>query len=745
MKSWHDRFQLPVLIVGMIGVLLFVVLTGAQSLPEPQIPEGRCHVAQECFEIANDWATHHVQDLEANRVNFQQIQEDYPESVWGKRAGLRLGRILLETQPEQALQYLKEAESHFPLLRDYIRVWMAESLRRNGSSQNAAVTFESILEEDPMTLLKKEIHYGGGFAWHDAEQCHHAIHHLQEAVKLDPDSDDAPAALQIIADCARKLGQNNLVDEMFRELWWRYPNSPEAETVREVIKSQEDIWKPSLGDYFRRATTYYQTAHFKQAITDLKRFVDGRPGSPSLEKAQFKLAMAYVRLKQYPQASVIFKRLSKGQSSYRGQATEWLARVYLRQGKGAQLIALSQSRLSGLKSNERSQIQWMCGIWYEDQGDIGKAVKAYQHAADLAGSARARFDALWRQGWLYYQHGNFEKAHKTLTRILNGAKDQQWVAKAQYWVGRSLANLGSNRKAQEHFRRVAQDFPMTYYGQLAQTRLVALPVSSQNEHQEFIQDLEITSKMQDLLDRDFHYQKAKELANIGFMEEAVVELLNVSQDYRTTQEALFEIGKRLGAFGAFDQALLIARRYFRNLIERQGVPRTSALWSMAYPNGYLPTIQNYADSLVDPYLVAGIIREESLYNPEALSPVGAIGLMQLMPTTAQRVAKKIGLLSFERDDLFTAEVNIRLGVKYVGQLLREYEGKVIQVIAAYNAGPKAVKRWAKKNGHRETDEFVELISYKETRRYVKRVLTSYHVYRDLYATRCSASSLDKGC
>lgn len=748
MKSWHDRFQLSVLLVGIIGVLLILVLTGAQSLPEPQVPEVTCHAAQECFDNAIYWAENNAQDLDAHRANFLQIQRDYSESEWAKRAGLRLGQILLESQPEEALPYLKEAETHFPLLRDYIRVWLADALRRNGSSQEAAETFESIVATDPNTLLKNDIHYGGGFAWFETGQCHHAIHHLQKALKLDPDSDDAPVALQDIADCAKKLNQNTLADDSLRELWWRYPDSPEAQKVAEELKTHDGSWKLSFADYFQRAQTYYSTAHFERAIDDLKRFLNGHPDSPSLEKGQFKLAMAHVRLKQYSQASVIFKQLSKGQSSYRGQATEWLARVYLRQGKGAPLITLSQSRLSGVKSNERSQIQWMCGIWYEDQGDLQMAVKAYQRAADLAGSSRTRSNALWRQGWLYYQHGNFEQAHTTFAGILNRANDQREVAKVRYWAGRSLANLGANEKAQEHYRRVAQDFPMTYYGQLARTRLSPLPVEVQEVPevaQETVKGMEMTSQTRSLLEQDAHYQKANALAALGWKEKAVVELLEASHIFQSAQDALFEIAVQLGKFGAFDQALLIARRYFNDSIERQRVPPTSALWSIAYPNGYLPIIQTHAESQVDPYLVSGIIREESLYNTEALSPVGAIGLMQLMPTTALRVANQMALQSFERDDLFTAEVNIQLGVRYVGQLLREYDGKVIQVIAAYNAGPNAVKWWAKKNGHREADEFVELISYKETRRYVKRVLTSYHVYRDLYGTRCSASSLDKKC
>lgn len=745
MKGVHERFHLPVLVVGIMGVLLMIVLSGAQSLPEPKVPEVSCHTAKECFDNATYWEENNAQDLESHLSNFEQVHKEYPESEWGKRAGLRLGYLLLETHPAQALQYLKDAESDFPLLRDYIRVWMAEALRQDGSSKNAAVTYESILEEDPKTLLKTKIHYAGGFAWYEAEECHHAIHHLQKALELDPDSSDAPGALQAIADCAKELNQHTLAVETLRELWWQYPTSPEAEIVEEEIQKLEGAWKPTFGDYFLRANTYYKQAYFEHAVSDLKRFLKGSSGRPSREKVQFKLAMAHVRLKQYPAASTLFKKLSKGQSSFRGQATEWLARVHLRQGKGAQLIDLSQSRLSGVKSNERSQIQWMCGIWYEDQGDLQKAVKAYQRAADLAGSPRTRFDALWRQGWLHYQHGHFEKAHQTFIRILKQINDQRWVGKAHYWAGRSLANLGSNGKAQEHYRKVAQDFPMTYYGQLAQTRLVSFPVASPEEANGGYQVLEVTSKTRNFLEQDSHYQKAEELAVLGFMKEAVVELLHVSKIYQSTQEALFEIAVQLEEFGAFDQALLIARRHFNDAVQRKRVPPSSPLWSIAYPNGYLPTIQHYADSQIDPYLVAGIIREESLYNPEALSPVGAIGLMQLMPTTAQLVAKKIGMNSFERDDLFIAEVNIQLGVKYVGQLLREYEGKAIHVIAAYNAGPNAVKRWAAKNGHRETDEFVELISYKETRRYVKRVLTSYHVYRDLYATRCSASSLDKEC
>ena len=106
-----------------------------------------------------------------------------------------------------------------------------------------------------------------------------------------------------------------------------------------------------------------------------------------------------------------------------------------------------------------------------------------------------------------------------------------------------------------------------------------------------------------------------------------------------------------------------------------------------------------------------------------------------------------GLNSFRTKKKLTKspEYNINLGSFYIGGLLLEYDGAYPFAIAAYNAGPNAVKRWIEKNGHREEDEFVELISYRETRGYVKRVLTSYYVYHELYSTRCSGSSLDKAC
>ena len=123
--------------------------------------------------------------------------------------------------------------------------------------------------------------------------------------------------------------------------------------------------------------------------------------------------------------------------------------------------------------------------------------------------------------------------------------------------------------------------------------------------------------------------------------------------------------------------------------------------------------------------------EVRLYNPFAISRVGALGLMQLMPATAADVARQLGWPTPKAEVLFDAEVNIELGTTYVNKLFQQFRGNIIHTVAAYNAGPPAVNRWIARNGHQQPDEFVESISYRETRGYVKRVLGSFRIYRSL--------------
>jgi soluble lytic murein transglycosylase len=159
------------------------------------------------------------------------------------------------------------------------------------------------------------------------------------------------------------------------------------------------------------------------------------------------------------------------------------------------------------------------------------------------------------------------------------------------------------------------------------------------------------------------------------------------------------------------------------------------LWQVAYPNAFRDLIELWAKTYqVPPDLMQALMREESALDPEVLSAAGAIGLTQLMPATADRLAHKLGLGRVGLAELQSPDTNIRLGTAYLGELLARYKGREVLAVAAYNAGEGAVDRWLQQRNGESLDAFVEDIPVAETRNYVKRVLTSEATYRALYET-----------
>ncbi|MFQ5539134.1 MAG: lytic transglycosylase domain-containing protein, partial [Candidatus Binatia bacterium] len=135
---------------------------------------------------------------------------------------------------------------------------------------------------------------------------------------------------------------------------------------------------------------------------------------------------------------------------------------------------------------------------------------------------------------------------------------------------------------------------------------------------------------------------------------------------------------------------------------------------------------------LDPYLVLALVRQESLFDPQALSPASALGLMQLLPSTAGREAKRMGLPFPAPEKLYDPDFNVMLGTQHLKRLFQIYSNNVVKAVAAYNAGKKAVDRWERKLSALDQEEFIERITYSETRLYVKLVLRNYWIYKILY-------------
>jgi soluble lytic murein transglycosylase len=185
---------------------------------------------------------------------------------------------------------------------------------------------------------------------------------------------------------------------------------------------------------------------------------------------------------------------------------------------------------------------------------------------------------------------------------------------------------------------------------------------------------------------------------------------------------------------AHGRALKLAQRLQSDLS-----PSTFAAYQ--YPRAYWPRVTAAADSArLDPFVVLSLMRQESLFDPAAVSPADAYGLMQLLVSTASRVAGR----PVAATALFDPTTNIGLGTRYLRQLLDRFDGNLAKALAAYNGGEDAVAKWEQRAPGAATDEFVETISYRETRHYVKQVLGNYRRYRRLYGAPGEVRAVERG-
>lgn len=238
-------------------------------------------------------------------------------------------------------------------------------------------------------------------------------------------------------------------------------------------------------------------------------------------------------------------------------------------------------------------------------------------------------------------------------------------------------------------------------------------------------------------DRRFlpRFERAKQLLKFGFKDWAASDLREIER--RSSNPTLMKsLIDEYELADNFYRSSYLSEIFFQQERVREGLNGGKQLWVSAYPQAYKQDVVKVAADLELPSeLVWSIMRAESHFKYDVRSPVGAIGLMQLMPFTARQVARLMENDEFEVRQLHIPKVNIQLGARYLSRLMKKFSNAVALVAAGYNAGPHRVESWLKSFGNRDMDEFIEHIPYLETRGYVKKVVRNYHLYQELYNAR----------
>jgi len=362
----------------------------------------------------------------------------------------------------------------------------------------------------------------------------------------------------------------------------------------------------------------------------------------------------------------------------------------------------------------------------------GHMSQAYEIARDHGQTDGAGYaEAEWLAGWIALRFlDDREVALNHFAGMYDRVATPQSRSRAAYWAGRASDTLGRGDDAVRWYNNAAQNVT-SFYGQLAASRI------SREQQWPLPADPLPSAQDIDSFERHELVTAARMLGEIGETEAIRPFMLRMNELARTPgQRAL--AAHLATTLGRADIAVNVAKRS-----EREGFP----LIASGYP---IPPLAS--PDTPERALVLGLIRQESAFHFEAVSPVGARGLMQLMPETAERLAKNLNLAFKKKDalaDALTSDpgLNVKLGSAYLDHLLSIFNGSYILSIAAYNAGPTRVKHWVHDMGDPRTSDtdvvdWIESIPYSETRNYVQRVLEGVQIYRRRLGTTGLSASLE---
>jgi soluble lytic murein transglycosylase len=363
---------------------------------------------------------------------------------------------------------------------------------------------------------------------------------------------------------------------------------------------------------------------------------------------------------------------------------------------------------------------------HEYFGRREEAIQLYSGIQKQIPKSQVRDDAAWRLAWLYYRAGELESALATFRELVAQTKDGPFVTAGLYWQGRVAERLSESETAKQLYRQIVNGAEESYYQALALRGLERLGSP--------VEDTKST-KLSAVIESDpplapeltFHLSRARNLTALSLHQLAVAELDEVNRRSKPNGRVRALLMREYFHSQAYGRSLILANQLPISQAERD---------LYRYPLAYWQLIQKKAQERgLDPYLVLALIRQESLFDTHARSPATALGLMQLIPPTAARVARQLGLPAPSNETLFKPEVNVGLGTQYLKDLLQRYSNNWFKALAAYNAGEAAVDRWEKEIATDDTEEFVERIPYIETRGYVKLVLRNHRIYKRLYESQ----------
>ncbi len=628
----------------------------------------------------------------------------------------------------RAIERLKFAADHFPALGDYALYYLALAQHDQGDLAGSAETLQRLVSSYPQSVTRDQAELLLGQNLVKLGRSFEAVAVATRLLGRHPEPSIEQGARIVEARAWIALGKPQAAYTQLMELRDRYPRSDADAEARSLVSS---ILASNPGVVDTRSLTY----HRGEAALLLR---EGALAEAN-EQAEMGLAMApeesiraelvWVQARAQKPDPDRAKRaiLEYLQIAPRGPdaaaALEALALIYWHDNDYAPAREALSRLVAEFPANERAPGAMLrIGKIFEEEHKLDSARAEYRKLAARYPNSDAAEEARFRAPWTLYLARDYRGAAAGFLTARTHAKEPTDRDMCDYWHARALEKAGDADVARSLFVKLAESTDSNYYPELASRRVAAanpyLPASSASDP-EFSGSPAVSGAA------DYHLARLNALRAMGLkeLEPGELKALEASGDSREMRRFV------LAGFASADawyDAIQASTR-----MEKFGQLDHATAERVRYPRAYWDLFNSASTRLaLDPYLVLALARQESLFNPKATSVSNARGLMQLIPSTAKKVAAERGM-STDAIPLYDPSINVDLGTTYLKSLFEMFRGNAFHAVAAYNGGEHAVAKWMSESPG-DDDEWVENIAYKETREYVKKVIGGRREYRLLY-------------
>ncbi len=661
---------------------------------------------------------------------------------------LLLGYQALENgQFQPATEFLAEASRQKTPIQDYVLYYWAMALtelKLYPEVREKLVAFPTRFPNSPWVDEARTLFWKSAVELKDGQAILDSLRHI-------PKLDTKPEALFYQAQAYELTGDVANALPTYQRLHYQFPLYAHSAVVAERLSTLLPIqaaFKTDVSKEWKtaRIETLFTNKHYRDALKDLESLFE--TDKVAAQTAQFQLwrGISLFGTAQYHAAIQTLNSLTLPPPAMAAQAHFTIAECYRRLDNYPQFKqTVEDMRPAFAGSRWREEALFSIGNYNLVRRNLTDSMSFYRMIVEEFPRGSRAEDCHWRIAWHEYRQGNFRQALDLFVEHLSRFASSGYRPAALYWAGRCQQNLGELAEAVQIYRAVADDFPAQYYGQLARKRLASLNDSAKAAYQTVSRRETVISEFSRKPSRETQtdlaevrkasvndWPRVRALAQVQLFELAAWELLR-PQVYGSSKAIEFQAAQLFYKGKNFYQTTRTLRRIFPNYLELPFASLPREVWEMFYPANYDSIIFRETKKYsIDPWLIMALIRQESSFNPKAVSAANAHGLMQLLPSTARRLAKRMGVPRPSVASLYDPDLNIRLGTQYFSDLLTQFNGQKDKVLAGYNAGENRVESWLGEGNYADSAEFVENIPFSETRNYVKIIFRNYFFYRKLH-------------